>query len=205
MEGGVHEVLIVILGLLLVAAAVGFAARRLGVHYNIALVVVGAALTGLHALPHVGLDPEVVIQVFLPVLLFEAAISTDLRRLRNEVWPVVLLAVPGVLLTVGVAGGILNLGLGLPVVIALLVGAILAATDTIAVIATFRKVRAPARLRTIVENESLFNDGTALVAFAVILAAIEKGSFEITSGVTQLAWVTVVGIGIGAAAGWAAA
>src|SRR6188768_4308567 len=114
MEGDVREILIVVLGLLLVAAAVGFAARRLGVHYNIALVVVGAALTGLHVFPHVGLDPEVVIQLFLPVLLFEASISTDLRRLRNEVWPVVLLAVPGVFLTVFVAGGILRYGLGLP-------------------------------------------------------------------------------------------
>src|SRR5688572_13569715 len=204
MEGGVHEVLIVILGLLLVAAAVGFAARRLGVHYNIALVVVGAALTGLHAFPHVGLDPDVVIQVFLPVLLFEAAISTDLRRLREEVWPVVLLAVPGVLLTVAVAGGILHFGLGLSLVIALLVGAILAATDTIAVIATFRKVRAPARLRAIVENESLFNDGTALVVFATILATQQRGTFDVGSGLLDLAWVTAAGIGIGVLAGWLA-
>ena len=205
MASGVHENLLVILGLLLVAAAVGFAARRLGVHYNIALVVVGAALTGLHVFPHVGLDPDVVIQVFLPVLLFEASISTDLRRLRNEVWPVVLLAVPGVFLTVFVAGGILRFGLGLPLPVALLIGAILAATDTIAVIATFRKVRAPARLRTIVENESLFNDGTALVAFATILAALQRGSFDPVSGATQLAWVTVAGIGVGVAAGWVAA
>jgi CPA1 family monovalent cation:H+ antiporter len=205
MAAGVQEVLIVLLALLLVAAAVGFAARRLGVHYNIALVVVGAALTGLHVFPRVGLDPDVVIQVFLPVLLFEAAISTDLRRLRNEMWPVVLLAVPGMLLTVFVAGAILRFGLGLPLTVALLVGAILATTDTIAVIATFRKVRAPARLRTIVENESLFNDGTALVAFATILAALQRGAFDVGSGAVQLAWVSVAGIGIGAVAGWAAA
>jgi CPA1 family monovalent cation:H+ antiporter len=204
MASGVHEVLLVLLALLLVAAAVGFAARRLGVHYNIALVVVGAALTALHVFPRVGLSPDVVIQVFLPVLLFEAAISTDLRRLRSEVWPVVLLAVPGMLLTVFVAGGILRLGLGLPLTVALLVGAILATTDTIAVIATFRKVRAPARLRTIVENESLFNDGTALVAFAAILATLQRGSFDLGSGALQLAWVTAAGIGLGAAAGWMA-
>ncbi len=111
---------------------------------------------------------------------------------------------PGVLVTVLVAGAILRFGLGLPTAFALLLGSILAATDTIAVVATFRKVKAPARLRTIVENESLFNDGTALVAFAAIAAAIHQGSFEVTTGLVNLVWVTVVGIGIGAAAGWGA-
>lgn len=199
-----HDGLTALAALLLVAAAVGFAARRLGVHYNIALVVAGAAM-GAARVPRIALDPEIVIQVFLPILLFEAAISTDLRRLRADMRPVVLLAVPGMLVTVFVAGAILRFGLGLPTLFALLLGSILAATDTIAVVATFRKVKAPARLRTIVENESLFNDGTALVAFAAILAAIHQGRFEVTSGLVQLGWVTAVGIGIGAAAGWGAA
>jgi CPA1 family monovalent cation:H+ antiporter len=199
-----HDGVAALAALLLVAAAVGFAARRIGVHYNIALVVAGAAM-GAAQVPRIALDPEIVIQIFLPILLFEAAISTDLRRLKADIRPVALLAGPGMLVTVFVAGAILRYGLGLPTYFALLLGAILATTDTIAVVATFRKVKAPARLRTIVENESLFNDGTALVAFAVILGAIGKGSFEITGGITQLAWVTVVGIGIGAAAGWAAA
>jgi CPA1 family monovalent cation:H+ antiporter len=200
----VHHTLTALAALLLVAAAVGFAARRLGVHYNIALVVAGAAM-GAAQVPRIALDPEIVIQVFLPILLFEAAISTDLRRLRADTLPVVLLAVPGMLITVFVAGAILRFGLGLPTLFALLLGSILAATDTIAVVATFRKVKAPARLRTIVENESLFNDGTALVAFAAILAAIHEGRFEASSGLVQLVWVTAVGIGIGVAAGWGAA
>jgi len=200
----VHDGLTALAALLLVAAAVGFAARRLGVHYNIALVVAGAAM-GAARVPRIALDPEIVIQVFLPILLFEAAISTDLRRLRADMRPVVLLAVPGMLVTVFAAGAILRFGLGLPTLFALLLGSILAATDTIAVVATFRKVKAPARLRTIVENESLFNDGTALVAFAAILAAIHQGRFEVTSGLVELGWVTAVGIGIGAAAGWGAA
>ena len=199
-----HDGLTAVAALLLVAAAVGFVARRLGVHYNIALVVAGAALGAARA-PHIALDPEIVIQVFLPILLFEAAISTDLRRLRADMWPVVLLAVPGMLITVFVTGLVLRYGLELPMVVALLLGSILSATDTIAVVATFRKVKAPGRLRTIVENESLFNDGTALVAFATILAVMIEGKFEPASGITNLAWVTVLGIGIGAAAGWGAA
>ena len=199
-----HDGLTALAALLLVAAAVGFGARRLGVHYNIALVVAGAAM-GAAQVPRIALDPEIVIQIFLPILLFEAAISTDLRRLRADMRPVVLLAVPGMLVTVFAAGAILRFGLGLPWLFALLLGSILAATDTIAVVATFRKVKAPARLRTIVENESLFNDGTALVVFAAILAAIHQGRYEVTSGLVQLGWVTAVGIGIGAVAGWGAA
>ena len=197
--------LTILLAMLLIAAAVGFAARRLAVHYNIALVVAGAALAALGVFPRIGIDGQVLIQIFLPILLFEAAISTDLRRLRADLWPVVLLAGPGILVTVFVAGSILRFGLGVPLVIGLLLAAILAATDTISVIATFRKVRAPARLRTIVENESLFNDATALVAFATILAALHHGSYDFRTGAAQLAWMIVGGIVVGVAAGWAAA
>jgi CPA1 family monovalent cation:H+ antiporter len=200
----VHHGLTALAALLLVAAAVGFAARRLGVHYNIALVVAGAAM-GVAQVPRIALDPQIVIHIFLPILLFEAAISTDLTRLRADMRPVMLLAAPGMLITVFVTGLVLRFGLELPLVVALLLGSILSATDTIAVVATFRKVKAPARLRTIVENESLFNDGTALVAFATILAVLQEGRFEPMTGLTRLVWVTVVGIGIGVAAGWGVA
>src|SRR6185436_14530927 len=104
----------------------------------------------------------------------EAAISTDVRRLRENLAPVALLAVPGMLVSVLVAGATLRVATGLPWGLALLLASILAATDTIAVIATFRKVRAPGRLTTIVENESLFNDGTALVAFTAIAAWVQR-------------------------------
>ena len=167
--------LTVVLQLLLVAGAVGLVAKRLQVHYNIALVLAGVVVGSLHWLPPAHLDPEIVIHVFLPILLFEAAISTDLRRLRENLTPVLLLAVPGILLSVAVIGLVVREGLGLAWPLALLLGSILAATDTIAVIATVRKVRAPARLTTILENDSLFNDGTALVAFSTILAFMGPG------------------------------
>lgn len=200
-----HGSLTVVLEMLLIAAAVGILAKRARVHYNVALVLAGVAVGASRFVPRVGLDPAVVLQIFLPVLLMEASLSTDARRLRENLTPVGLLAVPGMLTTMIVAGLILHVGVGLSWVIALLLGSVLAATDTIAVIASFRKVRVPSRLETIVENESLFNDGTALVAFAAILAAIHQGRFEATSGLVQLGWVTAVGIGIGAAAGWGAA
>jgi len=196
--------LTVVLEILLIAAAVGIAAKRLRIHYNIALVLAGVVVGAARVAPEIGLDPAIVLDVFLPILLFEAAISTDVRRLRENLAPVTLLAVPGMLVSVLVAGGTLRIATGLPWGLALLLASILAATDTIAVIATFRKVRAPARLTTIVENESLFNDGAALVAFSVILAAVEKGRFDAARGAAELAWVVTAALAVGAFLGYAA-
>ena len=197
-----HNTLTVFLLLLLIAAAVAFLAKHLHVHYNIALVLVGVALGTSQVAPKVGLRPEIVLQVFLPILLFEATLATDLRRLRQNLVPVTILALPGMLTTVAVAGAILWAGLHIDWRVAVLLGAALAATDTIAVIASFRKVRVSPRLAAIVENESLFNDGTAIVAFTTILAAIEIGRFEPGRGLTGLAWVTGVGLACGVALGY---
>jgi CPA1 family monovalent cation:H+ antiporter len=183
----------------------GFLARRLRVHYNIALVLAGVALGASRLVQPMALDAAIVLQVFLPILLFQAAISTDVRRLRENLAPVVLLSVPGMLVTVFVAGALLRHGLVLDWPRALLLGAVLAATDTIAVIATFSKVRAPARLATIVENESLFNDGTALVAFSLLLSLVQRGGFDPRQAALELAWVTAVGLAVGVALGWLAA
>lgn len=200
-----HGMLAIVVELLLIAAAVGLIARRIRVHYSIALVIAGVLVGASRLLPATHLDPEVVLQIFLPILLFEAAIATDAERLRQNLAPVVLLSVPGMLVSVGVAGAVLRYGLRLDWPIALLLGSILATTDTIAVIAGFRKVRAPARLSTIVENESLFNDGTALVAFSTILAVALTGRFDPARGLVELVWVTAAGLGIGIAIGALAA
>jgi monovalent cation:H+ antiporter, CPA1 family len=200
----VQGTLTVVLQLLLVAGAVGLLAKRLQVHYNIALVLAGVVVGSLHWLPPTHLDPEVVIHVFLPILLFEAAISTDLRRLRENRIPILLLAVPGILVSVAVIGLVVREGLGLAWPLALLLGSILAATDTIAVIATVRKVRAPSRLTTILENDSLFNDGTALVAFSTILAFLGPGRVVPTKPGVELVWVVGAGLLVGVALGFLA-
>jgi CPA1 family monovalent cation:H+ antiporter len=192
-----------VLLLLIAAAAVGLLAKRLRVPDVIALVLAGVGLAAAGGFPAISLEPEVVLQVFLPILLFEAALAADVGRLRRDLVPVVTLAAPGLLVSVGVAGLLLHLGLGLPLPVALLLGAMLAATDTIAVIASFRRVRAPQRLATLVESESLFNDGTALVAFTTLLAVVLEGRFDPTRGLWTLAWVTLAGLAVGAAVGFA--
>src|SRR5687767_3368037 len=108
-----HGELTVVVSLLLVAAVVGLAAKRLHVHYNVALVLAGVALGASQLVPHVVLDADVVLRVLLPILLFEAALATDLARLRENLAPVVLLAVPGMLATVFVAGAVVRWALGL--------------------------------------------------------------------------------------------
>jgi Na+:H+ antiporter len=198
-----QENLKLVLEILFVAALVGVVAKRLKVHYNVALVLAGVFVGLARLAPGVGLHPEIVLQVFLPILLFEAAISTDFGRLRANLAPVVLLSGPGLLASVFVAGAVLRATLGLPWNLALLLASMLAATDTIAVIASFRKVRAPSRLTTIVENDSLFNDGTALVAFAAILDVVERGRFDPVAGIAELGWVVGVALLAGAALGYA--
>ena len=199
-----HETLTVVLAILMIAAVVGIAAKRIRMHYNIALVLAGVAVGAAQVVPAVGLDPQIVLQIFLPALLFEAAISTDMRRLRDNLTPIALLAVPGMLVTVFVAGSVLAAGLQVGWGLALVLGAILATTDTIAVIGSFRKVRVPARLESIVENESLLNDGTALVAFAALLEAFQRGRFDPVQGVVELVWVTIGGVGAGVVVGYVA-
>jgi monovalent cation:H+ antiporter, CPA1 family len=135
--------LTVALLLLLIAAAVGLIAKRLRIPYNVALVLAGALLGTTQAVPRVGLQPGIVLQVFLPILLYEATLATDLRRLRENLMPVVVLAVPGVFTTLVVAGAILHAGLGLAWPVAFLLGAALASTDTIAVIASLWEALTP--------------------------------------------------------------
>jgi monovalent cation:H+ antiporter, CPA1 family len=186
--------------LLLVATAVALLSRQLHIPYVTGLVLAGLALTNF--LPdNVGLDSSLIFNLFLPILLFEAAINTDISRLRSTIKPITLLAGPGVIISTGVTATILKLALGLDWVPALLLGTILAITDTVSVIALFKEVSVPSRLITIVEGESLFNDGVALVLFNLILLSAFRGNVTLVEGIQDMVKVIVggslVGLGLG--------
>jgi CPA1 family monovalent cation:H+ antiporter len=204
-EARLQATLTLVLELLLVAAAVGFVAKRLRVHYNIALVLAGAAVGAARLVEPMKLDAAIVLQVFVPILLFEAAISSDLRRLRDNLVPVLTLAVAVILLAMFVGAGILNRGLGLVWPVALLLATVLASTDTIAVIATVRSVRAPQRLSTILQNASAFDDATTLVAFAAVLAYAQRGTFDLATSAVGLAWAVGAAAAVGGLLGLVAA
>lgn len=163
--------------------------------YTLLLVIVGLGLA-IVDIRLVNLSPELILEIFLPPLLFEAAWNIRWRNLKNNLVPVTLLAIVGVIITVVGIGFTLNYLTDLTLPIALLVGASLAATDPVAVIALFRELGVGERLTVLMEGESLFNDGVAVVAFG-ILVGIPLGTQEFSTTDSLLKFVTFTGIGIG--------
>lgn len=158
--------------LLVLAIVVALVARRLRFPYTLALVLVGLLLGFVHIDPHLHLEPDLVLLLFLPALLFEGAWNVDVRALRANWLAVLLLAVPGLLLSLGVVAVALRFGAGLPIGFALLIGAIVSPTDPVAVLALLRQLGMPRRLRLLVEAESLFNDGVGVVVYEIILGVL---------------------------------
>jgi monovalent cation:H+ antiporter, CPA1 family len=187
--------------LLLVATGVTFLSRRLRLPYVTGLVLAGLGLAGFSS-QRIGLDSSLIINLFLPILLFESAINTDISRLRSTLKPISLLAGPGVLISAGVTAVGLHYGLRLDWIPATLGGVILAITDTVSVIALFKEVAVPSRLITIVEGESLFNDGIALVLYSLILKFAATGRLDPVEGVKDLLVVMVGGLAVGLALGY---
>ena len=194
---GLVELFVVLVA---IATAAGLVFRRIGVPYTVLLVVVG--LGGVVVAPglHVQLPPEVILTVFLPVLVFESGYRLDLDELRRSSGAIAFLAVPGVLITAALVAGVLSLAAGLPHELGFLVGAIVAATDPAAVIATIKRLRAPDRLSTLIEAESVFNDGTAIVVFTVAVSALAGGQ-TLTGAAIALVVTVVVSAAIGIVAG----
>ena len=190
-----------ILFVLAVGSAVAIAAKRVGVPYNVALVLVGAVLVFMHALPKTAMDPQVILIVFLPILVFEAALFTDAAGLRQAQRSILALAAPGVLLSLLATAAVATWVLALPFEAALLLGALLSITDTVSVLLAFRSVRVPHRLAAIMEGESLFNDGTALVLVSVTTAILAQGHVDLGHAARALLTAIVGGVAIGAGFG----
>ncbi|HWL84276.1 MAG TPA: sodium:proton antiporter [Polyangiaceae bacterium] len=186
------EMLLVVLA---TGSSVAIAAKRVGIPYNVALVVVGLIGVFADVLPATPLNPEVILLVFLPILVFEAALFADGDALRNAARPILALAVPGVAISLLGTASVATYVLALPFSVAVLLGALLAITDTVSVLLAFRSVRVPHRLAAIMEGESLFNDGTALVLVLIATEMVESGSFDATATVHALL-VTMLGAGI---------
>lgn len=162
--------------------------------YTLLLVIVGLGLA-LVDVRLVNLSPELILLIFLPPLLFEAAWNLKWSNLKNDFFPICLYAILGVAFSVlGIAGG-LNQWVGLPIMTALLIGASLSATDPVSVTALFRELGVSKRLSTLMEGESLFNDGMAVVAFSFLVSLSMKAT-ELAVQPLLFEFVKVVGIGI---------
>jgi CPA1 family monovalent cation:H+ antiporter len=190
----VDQVRLLIL-LLIVTLIVALLSRRLRVPYTLLLVIVGLIVGFLPFLPHEHIDPNLVLYVFIPALLFEGAWNAELGRLEADWLPIILLVIPGMVLSLLIVAIVLHFGIGLAWLLALLVGAIVAPTDPVAVIALFQQLGVPDRLRILVEGESIFNDGTGGAAYELVLAVLlpTLGLAE-ASGTTSLLNTPVLGI-----------
>ena len=151
---------------------VALLSRRLRVPYTLLLVIVGFVVGILPFIPNEYIDPNLILYVFIPALLFEGAWNAEIDRLEAGWLPIVLLVIPGMVLSLLVVAVVLHFGIGLSWLLALLVGAIIAPTDPMAVIALFQQLGVPDRLKTLVEGESIFNDGTGGAAYELILAVL---------------------------------
>ncbi|WP_437657867.1 cation:proton antiporter [Sorangium sp. So ce1182] len=186
---------------LAVGSAVAIGAKRVAIPYNVALVLVGLLLVVVDVLPNAPMDPEVILIAFLPVLVFEGALFADADSLSGASRPILALAVPGVLISLLGTAAVATLVLDLPFAAALLLGALLSITDTVSVLLAFRSVRVPHRLAAIMEGESLFNDGTALVLVVLASRVVASGTFDAAETFRSLALAMIGGAALGGAFG----
>jgi len=197
------EVEVLVLELLLVVSVVAVGVRRFRIPYTVALVIVGSLLA-LRSRLEISAAPELILSLLLPPLVFEAAFHLNVEAVRRNLGSIILFAVPGVLLNMVIVGGMMAWGAGLPVSLALVFGALIAATDPVAVVAVFRRLGVPRRLAVLLEGESLFNDGTAIVLFNLALAAALGGGFSLGGAVVDFVREAAGGLLIGFVLGWAA-
>lgn len=172
------------------AAHGGHEAAEQAAHHVSILEMVMGALRKVGELP-----PEVIIFVFLPALIFESAYAIDLHTFRKTVGPAVILAVPGLLVITFLTGGLMYLladwaGWGWSMMAALTFGALISATDPVAVVALLRELGVDKKLAILIEGESLLNDGTAIVIFNVFVALLAGSEFQ--AGATAVEFLRVV-------------
>lgn len=191
-----------LLGLLIAVAGLTALARALDVPYPILLVIGGSLLGFVPGLPHVELDPDLVLLVFLPPLLFHAAYFASVRELRRQARPILLNSIGLVVLTAATVALVAHaLVDDLSWAAAFTLGAICAPTDPLAATAIARRLGVPPRLTSVIEGESLINDGSALVIYRTAVAAAVGGSFDLLDAGGEFVIDVAGGIAIGLVVG----
>ena len=177
------ELVLIVTGLLTLAMLAASICRSTPIPFTVFLVILGGVLgemarfwPGFEPLLRLQLTPELVLFLFLPALIFESAFNLDARQLVKDLAPVMALAIPALLISTLIIGLGLWLLLGMNLLLALLFGALISATDPVAVIALFKELGAPQRLTILVEGESLLNDATAIVVFNIVLGLLISGT-----------------------------
>jgi len=191
----------ILIELLLIGTFVALALRQLNLPYTVALVLVGLAV----ALPQsieVNLTPELILALAIPPLVFEAARRINWDELRRNLTRVLALALPGVILTTVIVGGILNLFTPLALPVAFVFGALISTTDPFAVGALLRNMGVSRRLAVLVDGESLFNNGTAMIVCNLAVTSVLTGQFQLLNNLAEFIRVLVGGVVVGLVLGW---
>ena len=185
-----------IIALLLLAAIVAIVTKRLRAPYTVGLVLIGLMLS-TQGQYEFDVTPELFLALLVPPLVFEAAFHLKWESLRNDLAPILALAIPGVLLTTGLVGLVVSAGTNVPLSVAMVFGALVAATDPVAVVALFRTMGVPKRLQVLLEGESLLNDGTAIVVFNLMITIAITGQFSFLDSIFDFVVTSGGGVAVG--------
>ena len=192
---------LVVFGLLVAVAALAVVARLVRVPYPILLTIGGLAIGFVPGIPEIELEPDIVLLVFLPPLLYAAAFFSNLRELRAHWRPISTLAIGLVAVTTAAVAAVAHWAIGLDWPVAFVLGAIVSPTDAVAPATILRRLGVPRRVVTIVEGENLTNDWTALVTYKFAVAAVVTGSFSLWEAGPEFVLTGVGGVAIGVVAG----
>ncbi|MBX9691901.1 MAG: Na+/H+ antiporter [Cyanobacteria bacterium] len=188
----------ILLTLAMIITAVAISTRWIKVPYSIALVVVGLSIGILKILPPIAMTPDLILVVVLPALLFEAAWNLEMESIKRDWLPISVLATFGVLICMAITAGCLHLVGNVPMGPAFVFGALIASTDAVSVVAVLRGMHLRGRISTLLEGESIFNDGTSIVLFKVVLALVVMGTpLTFKSTVGEFAQVSIGGCFVG--------
>jgi Na+/H+ antiporter len=193
--------------ILICLVAVGLlalAAQKIRIPYPILLTVGGLVLALVPGVPTIHLDPQLVFDLFLPPLLYPAAVYTTWRDFRSNLRPILLLAIGLVLVTMTATACLFHWLVGLPLAVGFVFGAIISPPDAVAALSVTQHMRVPRKIIVILEGESLANDATSFISFRFAVAAVMTGSFSLAEASMQFLIVAAGGICVGLAIGWLA-
>jgi len=195
---------LVVVGVILVIGVVSFFATRIGVAAPLALTVVGVGVGAIPAVPHFDVDPDLVLTVILPPLLYAAARQVPFVDFRRNLRVIVFLAIALVVVSAALVGVAVTLLWGVPLALGIALGAVVAPPDAVAATSLGKRLGLPPRIVTILEGEGLLNDATALVLLATMLGIVTTRTASINGWMIALtfAWAVIGAVIIGAVLGW---
>ena len=191
-----------VLVLLAITAVAASLATRIRIPYAILLVLIGVILGLIPGLPRVTIEPDLILLLFLPPLVYASAWQTSWREFRSNLRPILQLSVGLVLATTTVVAVVAHFVIGLSWPIAFVLGAVLSPTDAVAASAAAQSIGLSRRIVTILEGESMVNDATGLVVYRFAVAAVVTGTFSLWQASLQFIVVSLGGLLLGLVLAW---